>query len=498
MTDLLPFGPGAWAFIGLYLLSTLLVGWAGYRARRENSLGDFYLGGRGFGTAVLLLTLFATQYSGNTFFGFTGSAYRLGYVWVMSLHFMTAIVVFYLLLAPPLYARARARGYVTPPDFLQDRFGARALTVVAALIMVVALANYVLAQLMAMGRALEGLAQAHPDEAYRYGVIGLAIIMVLYGTLGGMRAVAWTDAIQGAMILAGITVVFVLMFQRFGSPAEAGRLLLAAHDPAVAARARPPSAEQLRTWVSYVLLFGLGASLYPQAIQRIYAARSARILRRSLACMAFLPLPTTLMALTVGIVALAHLPGLSGPDADRVFTLVLREIQQVSTLGYALVVLLIAAVLAAMMSTADSALLSISSILSNDLYRPLLRPHASQAELTRVGKLCSWALIVVLIALALALREQTSLIDLLDRKFDLLVQLAPAFFLGLRWSGLRAGPVLAGLLAGVGVALALAFVPLPFVTGGKIAGLHPGLYGLALNLLVAVGGSVRRGAVASA
>jgi hypothetical protein len=70
---LLPFGPGAWAFIALYLCSLLLVGWWGYRARREDSMKDFYLAGGGFGFIVLLLTLYATQYSGNTLFAFTGN-----------------------------------------------------------------------------------------------------------------------------------------------------------------------------------------------------------------------------------------------------------------------------------------------------------------------------------------------------------------------------------------------------------------------------------------
>ena len=61
MEGLLPFGPGAWLFIGIYLLSMLLVGWFGFRARRENTLKDFYVAGKGFGFFVLLMTLFATN-----------------------------------------------------------------------------------------------------------------------------------------------------------------------------------------------------------------------------------------------------------------------------------------------------------------------------------------------------------------------------------------------------------------------------------------------------
>ena len=117
--ELVPFTNTELAFIAAYLLSLIGIGWAGYRARRDDSLRDFYLAGRGVGFGVLVLTLYATQYSGNTLFGFSGQAYRIGYAWTMSLHFMTAIVVFYLILAPRLYRLSREQGFITPTDFLR-------------------------------------------------------------------------------------------------------------------------------------------------------------------------------------------------------------------------------------------------------------------------------------------------------------------------------------------------------------------------------------------
>ena len=489
MEGLLPFGPGAWLFIGIYLLSMLLVGWFGFRARRENTLKDFYVAGKGFGFFVLLMTLFATQYSGNTFYGFSGNTYRIGYAWIMSIHFMTAIVVFYILLAPRLQQRANSRGYITPADYVEDRFTSPLMTTITAIVMILALSNYLLAQIMAMGRAMEGLAQTRPDEAYRYGVIVLAAIMVIYGTLGGLRAVAWTDAIQGTIMFLGFGIVFLLLFEHYGSLGDATRKILANESADVVRRALPPDGRRSLEWLSYILIVGLGAALYPQAIQRIYAARSAAVLRRSFAVMAFAPIPTQIMAMAIGIMALAYIPGLEGAASDQVLSRILSEIQRSSAFGYGLVVLLIASILAAMMSTADSALLSISSMLTKDIYGRLIRPTASQAELTRVGKLCSWVLIVILVALAIALKEKASLVTLLDRKFDLLVQLAPAFFIGVRWAGLRSGPVLAGLVVGIVVAMTLAFGGFEIVQGGKLYGIHPGLYGLTCNAAIALAGS---------
>ncbi len=489
MDVLIPFGIGAWVFIGLYLLSLIGIGIIGKRARLEDSLSDFYLAGPGFGFAILFLTLFATQYSGNTFFAFTGATYRIGYAWIVSVHFMTAVIVCYLLYAPRLYAVAKERGYVTPSDYVEDRFGNKVLTVLVTLTLIIVLCNFLLAQLMAMGRAMQGLAEINQDTAYIGGVVILALIMVIYGTLGGLRAVAWTDAIQGVILALGFGVLLVLLFERYGPLEDATRILMARDLTDGTNKALPPTNLQYRQWLSYILTAGLAVSLYPQAIQRIYAARSGRALRRSLAVMAFMPLPTMIIAVIAGIMAAAYIPGLEGAASDQIFGRVLRDIQAHSALGYGLVVVLLSAVLAAMMSTADSALLSISSMFTKDIYARFLRPGSSQAHLTRVAKICSWIMVAALVLLAIVLRNHASLVALMDRKLDLLIQMVPIFMVGLRWPGLSAGPSLAGLCTGITLSMLLAFGGFDFVHNGKVAGFHPGLVALIPNLTIAVIGS---------
>ncbi|MBP85374.1 MAG: hypothetical protein CMJ64_01440 [Planctomycetaceae bacterium] len=492
MSDrLVPFNTPELLFIGCYLASLVVIGFLGFRARKADSLRDFYLAGKGIGFLVLLLTLYSTQYSGNTLFGFTGKTYRVGFSWTMSIHFMTAIVVFYLLLAPKLFRLSKEHGFITPTDFLQYRFGSPILSTLASILMVVAIANFLLAQFIAMGNAVEGLTDYDPKRAHAAGVVVLALIIVVYETLGGFRAVAWTDAIQGAVLLAGFVILFVLVLREFGSIEAATNIIIAEQPEKVAA----PGWSKSREWLSYVLLVGMGGALYPQAIQRIYASNSASGLRRSLCVMAFLPLTTALIALIVGVMGLAHIPGLITQHvndageivtidrSDTLLTVVCRRVQEGSLFGRWLVVVLFSAILAAIMSTADSVLLSISSMLTKDIYGQHINRSASDKHLTLVGKISSWVLVAAMIYLAIALRG-TTLVTLLDRKFDLLVQLAPAFFLGLHWKAMRSGPTLAGIIAGLTVVFLLLALG-----HERVAGFHPGLLGLALNLAIATLGS---------
>ena len=162
-----------------------------------------------------------------------------------------------------------------------------------------------------------------------------------------------------------------------------------------------------------------------------------------------MPLTTTLIALVCGITGAVVLPGLEGASADQLLPRLCAVIMGQSAFGYWLVVLVFAAALAALMSTADSALLSISSIFTRNVYQAHVRPGSSQAELTRVGKLCSWIVVAVLVVAAIG--TEKTLIRLLELKFEVLIQIAPCFFLGLYWPRLGAAAVLAGMIAGLAV-----------------------------------------------
>jgi solute:Na+ symporter, SSS family len=486
MNDLAPLSIGAWVFVSCYLGSLLIIGWVAKRARTENTMQDFYLAGSGFGTPMLFMTLFATQYSGNTFFAFTGATYRIGYAWVVSLHFMTAVIVVYLLFAPKLHLLAKKNGFLTPGDYVENRYQSKLLVLLVTTVMIAVLANFLLAQLMAMGRAMQGLSPESGGAAYNAGVIILALIMLAYGTLGGIRAVVWTDALQGCVLLIGFSILIVMLFDRFGPLERATQILIQLDLKTGSRKALVPSSDQCRQWLSYILAVGFGICLYPQAIQRIYAASTLKTLKRSMTLMAFMPIPTMIISVIAGIMALAYLPGLEGASSDQIFGRVLREIQLYSVLGHMLVVLILSAILAAMMSTADSALLSLSSMITKDIFAQLFPKRLSEENLTHLGKCLSCLMLALLVLLAITLKDKSSLVQLLDRKLDMLLQLVPVFIVGINWKNLDGRAAIVGLIIGVSLALFMAFGNLSFVVNGKVFGFHPGIIALIPNLGITI------------
>ena len=355
--------------------------------------------------------------------------------------------------------------------------------------LIAVLCNFVIAQLIAMGRAVEGLSPIEGTNTFEYGVLGLAAIMVVYGSLGGIRAVAWTDAIQGIILFFGFFFLLILMFENFGSLEKATNILITRDQATGTNYTKIPETKTLISWGSYIISVGFGVCLYPQAIQRIFASKSEKDLRRSLSVMAFMPIPTMLIAVSAGIFALAYFPGLEGPQTDKAFGLILKEISTKSGVGYVMVIVTLSAVLAAMMSTSDSALLSISSMLTKDIVQRFFLPLETQSNLVKTSKKISWSIISILVCLCFILKDNTSLIQLLDRKIDLLVQLVPAFIIGLHCNKLNGQAVLIGIVFGLIVSLVLPFSGFDFVENGKVYGLHAGLIGLIPNTTVALLGS---------
>lgn len=465
-------------FIFAYLLALILLAFICRRFNNGDTPEKFFLANRGLGFVVVVFTLYATQYSANTLLGFTGKAYRIGFSWILVIQFFIFVIIFYLLYVPKLYHIAKKNHFITPTDYLKFRFHSPTMVLIAACVMLVAMGNFLIAQLMAMGRIFEGIfgANFHGYDMYLVGAVSLALIIVIYETVGGMLAVAWTDLIQGVILLLGFIILFIMTTQQLGTLPDAIQIIQTQYPSSE--HLTVPNPQGIREWISFVVLMGLGAALYPQAIQRVYAAKSKKVLFRSFKFMLFFPFFSALIAIIVGIIGAAFMPGLDGAEADGIVPRVMGMIMQSSTMGYWSMVLLFASILAAMMSTADSLLLSIVSILTIDIYQGFFNQTIEKKKLARLGKKLSWTIMTILVIFAILLRN-TTLVALLERKFDILVQLAPAFILGINCPKLNASTVLSGLIVGLVVTLVLTYT-----ISGKIFGIHAGLYGLFANTFI--------------
>ena len=239
-----------------------------------------------------------------------------------------------------------------------------------------------------------------------------------------------------------------------------------------------PSREMVVNWFSSIALMGLASVLYPQAIQRVFAANSAADLRRSFAGMTFMPLATTLVVTLIGVASIARFDIALAVDTDRVVPMLLSDWGAAGGLSTAAALVVFLGALSAIMSTADSCLLSLGSLLSRDL----LGREGADAAATRLGKLLAAAILVATIPFALA-RELT-LWRLIELKMELLIQCVPAFLIALHWRGLRTRSVLAGAIVGTAFSVGLTFSDL-----SRIGGLHSGVAGCGVNCVVAVLGS---------
>ena len=308
---------------------------------------------------------------------------------------------------------------------------------------------------------------------YWVGVVLLTLVVIVYETVGGMRAVAWTDCVQGIMLLVGLAGLLLAVVPTPAHLADLTAAVAAAAPEKVAV----PSWEVSRNWLSTILLIGFSGAVYPHAIQRIYAARDAATLKRAFSVMVFLPLVTTGVMFLVGILAIRELP--AGGDPDQVMPALLTVWSTRSTLLYLLCVVVITAVVAAVMSTADSVLLSLSSILAKDVLGTTLLAGAPEERLTRAGKLLSWGVVAVLVVIALSPR--VTLWGLTEIKMEILAQVAPLFVLGVTWRRLTTRAAFTGMLAGCATYAGLLLAGRP-----EVWNVHAGIVGLGVNVAACV------------
>lgn len=428
-----------WITFGLYFLVLLALGVVAWR--RTENLSDYILGGRRLGSGVTALSAGASDMSGWLLLGLPGYAYLAGLEagWI-ALGLLLGTWLNWKVTAGRLRtATEQLDDSLTLPDYFQRRFADTSglLRIVPAVFILIFFSLYVSAGLVAGGRLFETVFEL----PYLWAVAAGAGAIILYTFLGGYLAVSWTDAFQALLMLLALVAVVLLAFGHvpsglFETVSHHNHHLLNPFTDANGQALSVLAVVSLMAW-------GLGYFGQPHILARFMGIRAAGELIRARQIAVVWVSICLIAAVMVGIAGIGVLPEvLEGEASETVF------IRLVETLFHPLVAgICLAAILAAIMSTADSQLLVASSVVSEDFYKGWVKPGASQSELVWVGR--GAVIVIAAIAFWLAMDPDSRVLDLVAHAWaGLGAAFGPVIVMSLYWSGMSRAGAVAGMIAG--------------------------------------------------
>jgi len=427
----------------LYLAFMLTVGVVFYR--RTESISDYFLGERKLNKWVASLSAQASDMSGWLLLGLPGAAYLSG--------LSSAWIAVGLGVGTYLnwrFVAKRLRQYtglsediITISDYLEYRFRAPSnlLRAVSALFILVFFLIYTSSGFVAGGK----LFSAVFDFPYTSALVIGALVVVSYTFLGGFRAVCWTDFFQGSLMFFAILIVPAVALFAAGGPAAAAQTLGAADADFFRLFRAEEGAAALAVVLGLVssVAWGLGYFGQPHILVRFMAIRSPDAIRGARRIAMVWVVVSLAAAVAVGMVGRAYVtPVLEGGDSEKVFIVLVNDLFPALIAGA-----LLAAVLAAIMSTADSQLLVTTSAITEDFYKALFRKNASETELVWVGRLT--VVVVAVVAVGLALNPESSVLDLVAYAWaGFGAAFGPTILLSLFWRRMTWVGALAGIVVG--------------------------------------------------
>lgn len=428
-----------------YFLVILLVGFFSHRYARQ-SANDFFLGGRNLGPFLLFSTMAATNFSAFTIFGFSGAGYRLGYAFYPLMAFGTGFMaISFCFMGKKVYEIAKERGYISPAELIGKCYQSRFLQILIFVVMVVFTIPYIAIQPISAGYTLESLL----GIPYFWGGALVMGIIVLYVFIGGFRGVVWTDAVQGAMMVVLMFAALFLLAKPYGGIIKINEAVYQKF-PELFSRPGPNNAFPISIWFSYLLLWLLCDPMFPQLFQRFLAAKNARSLDLTMLAYPAITGFLFLFPVAIGVIGRFSFPNLSGKEADRILPLLLAQHAD-NWLG----ALILTAGLAALMSTLDSQLLTLSSMFTRDIFPD----HHSEEKQNWLGKL--FVIILAGIGLLIAQSPPAPILIIATETFTGLAVLFPAVLGGLYWPSATARGAIFSILVGEALVVVHYFKLLP-------------------------------------
>ena len=461
----------ATGLIALYLAFTVVLGAVANR-RMSVDMEDFLLYGRKAGFIVLYLTVVATFHSAFAFLGSGGFFYTHGVgFWAAGTWTVLVGAITYVL-GTRIWALGKEFGYITPADMLADFYESEAVRVAVAVVSVLFTILYIQVQAQGLGYIINVASGGR--ISFELGTLVLLVVAAVYLMAGGLRAVYWTDVLQGVWMYVAVWVgALVLSYELFGGPLQLWQAVREQR-PDLLTLPGPEGFFTPGMWIGMAVTLSFGIVFQPHMMIRYYTAVDAKTLRLLGATTPIYLLTLYVPAALVGLGGALVLPDLAIPD--QIFPELLFRYAPAWLTGA-----ILAGATAAAMSTLDSILHANMTVLTRDVYQRYIAPDATQAHYVLVGRI----LVVVLLVIGYLLSVNTFdfLVVLVTLSGAGALQLMPGI-MGVCMPGGRT-LTRAGVLAGLGVGMAVLYLTLVVVP--HPLGMHGGLWALLSNALAAWG-----------
>ena len=432
-----------------------------YWNKKSKSSEDYMLGGRSMGPLVTALTLQTTAMSGFMFMGGPSEAYAMGYFAIFyAVGDAGGGMINITVLGRRMRRLSQLLDAISPIEYLEKRYESVPVKVIACIIAVFGLSCYVLGQFLATGKTLVTLF-GFPLEVGL--VVGVAVIL-FYTFVGGYFAVAWTDVIQGFIMIGSLIAIFILVMTDMGWFAGLNEKL-AAIDPTL-----------LSVWgkdnmyeggygviAGAVLIYLVGYMGLPHSVNKHMAMGSPKVAKTSVVyatiwtqLFCFIPYFLGLAGL---VIFTAEPSGLINGDPELVIpSLAAKEFPGVMS-G-----IMLTAIMSAIMSTVAALMLLIATIVSIDFYKRWLRPNASDRSVVFVSK--GSIVVVGIIGVIIAILNPPGIFSLIVDTFSFMgCAFLPSYVCAVWWKKANATGSIASMIAGGGVAQIWAQADLAGATG---------------------------------
>ncbi|QUX18711.1 sodium/proline symporter PutP [Staphylococcus haemolyticus] len=462
--------------IAIYFIILLIIGYYGYKQATGN-LSDYMLGGRSIGPYITALSAGASDMSGWMIMGLPGSVYSTGLsaIWI-TIGLTLGAYVNYLVVAPRLRVYTEVAGdAITLPDFFKNRLNDKdnIIKIISGLIIVIFFTLYTHSGFVSGGKLFESAFGLN----YHFGLILVAVIVIAYTFFGGYLAVSITDFFQGVIMLIAMVMVPIVAMLQLNGWDTFSRV----------AEMKPTNMDLFRgtTFLGIVSLFawGLGYFGQPHIIVRFMSIKSHKMLPKARRLGISWMTVGLLGAVGVGLTGIAFIPDnhIKMDDPETLFIIMSQILFHPLVGGF-----LLAAILAAIMSTISSQLLVTSSSLTEDFYKLIRgeeRAKTHHKEFVLVGRLS--VLVVAIVAIAIAWSPNDTILNLVGNAWaGFGASFSPLVLFSLYWKKLTRAGAISGMVAGALVVIIWIAWIKPLAGINEIFGMYEIIPGFIVSVIV--------------